>query len=104
MHINTNATSYITRATVGCNIKRLGALGLEVHITEMDVRCRAGNGDTCDQRLKAYVVSKGLIASSKMAKHFWLIYIYPLSIKLCFLVSRQSSRCVNFLLFILKMN
>lgn len=57
MHINTNATSYITRSSVGCNIKRLGALGLEVHITEMDVRCQAGSGDTCDQRLKAYVVS-----------------------------------------------
>jgi hypothetical protein len=58
MHINTNATSYITRASVGCNIKRLGDLGLEVHITEMDVRCRAGLSDTCDQRLKAYVVSE----------------------------------------------
>jgi GH35 family endo-1,4-beta-xylanase len=57
MHINTNATSYITRSTLGCNIKRLGDLGLEVHITEMDVRCQAGSGDTCDQRLKAYVVS-----------------------------------------------
>ncbi|KAI9287716.1 glycoside hydrolase superfamily [Umbelopsis sp. AD052] len=62
MHINTNATGYITRSTVGCNIKRLGALGLEVHITEMDVRCRAGNGDTCDQRLKAYVYQTVLLA------------------------------------------
>jgi GH35 family endo-1,4-beta-xylanase len=62
MHINTNATNYITRETVGCNMKRLGDLGLEVHVTEMDVRCQGGSGDVCDQRLKAYVVSKSLIA------------------------------------------
>jgi endo-1,4-beta-xylanase len=30
---------------VAANIKRLGALGLEVHVTEMDVRC-----DKCNQQ------------------------------------------------------
>ncbi|KAH8555875.1 endo-1,4-beta-xylanase precursor [Umbelopsis sp. PMI_123] len=84
MHINTNATSYITRASVGCNIKRLGDLGLEVHITEMDVRCRAGLSDTCDQRLKAYVkiqiaacldypgVCKALLTWGYTDKYTWL--------------------------------
>jgi hypothetical protein len=32
----------------------------------MDVRCQGGNEDVCDQRLKAYVVSKSLIAWSKL--------------------------------------
>ncbi len=37
MHISVDA--YPDPAQVSANIKRLGALGLEVHVTEMDVRC-----------------------------------------------------------------
>lgn len=37
MHISVDA--YPSPASVAANIKRLGDLGIEVHITEMDVRC-----------------------------------------------------------------
>lgn len=44
MHVS---TSYFPPPKdVAANIARLGALGLDVHITEMDVKCEDGCGDT----------------------------------------------------------
>ncbi|RUS14480.1 glycoside hydrolase superfamily [Endogone sp. FLAS-F59071] len=59
-HIDMNA-GYITQASVGCNIKRLGMLGLEVHITELDVTCGSTNV-ACDQRQQAYMYQQVLLA------------------------------------------
>ena len=45
MHISVDA--HPSAADVSANIGRLVALGLEVHITEMDVRCPPTNGVIC---------------------------------------------------------
>jgi len=56
MHV---ATSYWpTYQQVSSNIQRLGALGLEVHITEMDVKCP----DPCDKNRQASVYAEVLHA------------------------------------------
>lgn len=49
MHISTRG--YPSPWAVAANIKRLGELGLEVHITEMDVRCVP----PCDLNLQASI-------------------------------------------------
>lgn len=49
MHISTQGGP--NPADVSANIARLGALGLEVHITEMDVKCPS----PCDQNAQAKV-------------------------------------------------
>ncbi len=50
MHIGIG--SRLNPASVTANIKRIGDLGLQVHITEMDVKIQDGSG-TQDQRLTA---------------------------------------------------
>jgi len=56
MHV---ATSYWpTYQQISSNIQRLGALGLEVHITEMDVKCP----DPCDKNRQASVYAEVLHA------------------------------------------
>lgn len=47
MHIDTRAPPQL--AALAANIRRLGQLGLQVHITEMDVRCQP----PCDLNLQA---------------------------------------------------
>jgi endo-1,4-beta-xylanase len=56
MHIS--VTGYPNPWDVAANIKRLGELGLEVHITEMDVRCPA----PCDLNLQASIYGNMLRA------------------------------------------
>ena len=46
MHISVD--SYPSKADVSANMQRLVALGLEVHITEMDVRCTPVNNVICN--------------------------------------------------------
>lgn len=56
MHVSTDY--WPKAADISANIKRLGALGLEVHITEMDVSC-PGN---CNLQLQAQIYSEVLSA------------------------------------------
>lgn len=56
MHISSRG--YPSPWDVASNIKRLGALGLEVHITEMDVRC----APPCDLNLQASIYGNMLSA------------------------------------------
>lgn len=46
MHISVD--SYPSKADVSANMQRLVALGLEVHVTEMDVRCTPVNNVICN--------------------------------------------------------
>lgn len=66
MHVSTN--HYPKFADVASNIARLGALGLDVHITEMDVKCEA----PCDLKVQAHVYAGMLKAclSNKACKSF----------------------------------
>jgi len=67
MHV---ATSYYpSYSQIVSNIQRLGALGLQVHITEMDVKCP----DPCNKNLQAQVYSDVLhacLTNSNICKSF----------------------------------
>ena len=52
MHISVDG--YPTPQSISDNIKRLVALGLEVHITEMDVRCSGCTADRLALQAKIY--------------------------------------------------
>jgi endo-1,4-beta-xylanase len=52
MHISVD--QYPSPADVSANMKRLVALGLEVHVTEMDVRCQGCTADRLTLQAKVY--------------------------------------------------
>jgi endo-1,4-beta-xylanase len=68
MHIST--TGYPSPDDVKANIQRLGALGLEVHITEMDVAVSGSGADQEAQQAKVYSLILEACLSQPNCKNF----------------------------------
>ena len=74
MHVSVD--SHPSAADVAENIKQLGALGMTVHITEMDVKCPNCNASRLDAQAQVYAEMLGACLSNANCKSFetWGIY------------------------------